>query len=255
MSIEPALKFVSDLPHPNDRGNLLLHFRERGFAVLKNVFQRDSVAAYLEQVKGQVVAGPTPSVPLMLKMDSSVAVWPAKAPRLRHVLRGAFSSWISEPQVALLNPGWLIRPANPDPKIVHDWHKDADHLGVGNIGSYQYPSVVHALMYFTDMTPAHGPTHVIPRSHRDPTLSPFGGAQEEPLLCEKSDVVLWDQRTWHRGAARTVEGLRIMALFSFYPLPINDTPRPMPEAQRAAWLSSTDATDKITFGGPFEPSC
>jgi hypothetical protein len=146
-----------------------------------------------------------------------------------------------------------VKPSKPEPRLVHDWHKDEDHRSLGTINGYQFPRWVHASMSFADMTVEHGPTYVIPRSHRDPNLSPYAGAKEEPMLCGKADAVIWDQRLWHRGSPRMVEGLRIIAIFGFYSVPFA-VPAPMglSPAQKAAYLAAKDPQEKMLFGGPVQ---
>ncbi|MBA3845617.1 MAG: phytanoyl-CoA dioxygenase family protein, partial [Planctomycetes bacterium] len=247
----PALRFVQEPVHPNDEGNILLTLRERGFATISNVFERDSVDGFLAQVTASVTAKETWWHPYEVPEDCALTIHPTRAPRLRQMLRRAFSPIAPGPHVGLVSSGWIVRPHSPDPKVVHDWHKDGDHLVLGcRDGHYDYPSVIHAVMYFTDMTPAHGPTYVIPRSHRDPKLSPHAGTPDEAFLPQKGDVVLWDQRTWHRGSARTVPGLRMMAIHCFYPLPtaINSVPTMSP-AQRQALAAATDPIDQLMYGG------
>ena len=86
-------------------------------------------------------------------------------------------------------------------------------------------------------------------------MSPYSRAERESFLCRKEDVVLWDQRLWHRGTARTVPGLRIFAIFGFYSVPIYGTDRRvMTEAQRRAWLEAPDTSEQVFYGGAFAPS-
>jgi hypothetical protein len=255
-SVVPALKFNTDTQHPNDLGNMLLMFREKGYAIVSNVFERESVDAYVAQLKAIIRKGPEWYIPYEMPLDNPLAIEPARAPRLRTALQTAFAWEREKPAICLAGPSWLIKPSNVDKRLVHDWHKDGDHWGIGAInGGYHYPSWIHAAAYFTDMTLEHGPTFVIPRSHRDPTLSPFDakGFTEEPFLPQKGDVVIWDQRAWHRGSARTVEGLRIMMNFAFFSVPIR-TPQTLKpcEAVRRAYQDATDPQDKMLFGGPFE---
>jgi hypothetical protein len=250
-AIEPSLKFNHDLYHPNDRGNLLLHFREQGFVVLPNVFEPDSVDPFIEQFKTQVVEGKTWNNPLELLTHDPLVVHPAKAPRLLQVLRGTFMPWIDEPHPVLLNPVWLVKPSNPDERLVHDWHKDADHVGLSTLHGYTHPQVIHTAIYFSDMTPEMGPTYVIPRSHRDPNLSPYSGAEEAPLLSRKADVIIWDQRLWHRASARTVPGIRIVGILTFIPAPVQ-APMKRSHAQLEAFKAATSVEEKILFGGPFK---
>jgi len=169
------------------------------------------------------------------------------------LLSGAFHAWIAPPQPALIRSTWLIKPSNPDERLVHDWHKDADHHCVSCAEGYVRPSIVHVGAYFADMTPEHGPTYVIPRSHRDPKASPYNGSQEEPFLCQKQDMLLWDQRTWHRASKRTIEGLRILALFAYYPLHAVGGAINMSSAQREALNNAKDPNEQLLFGGLFKP--
>jgi hypothetical protein len=106
-------------------------------------------------------------------------------------------------------------------------------------------------MYFRDMTVADGPTQVVPGSHVDPALSPYDGSPVESFLPRKQDVVLWDQRLWHRGAPRTAEGDRIFALYGFYALPRFDQNHPvqMPRALAQLWDDATDPRDRLYLGG------
>lgn len=249
----PALRFVQEPVHPNDEGNILLTLREQGFATIGNVFARDSVDAFLAQLTALVRPTGIWWSPLEIPHDTPMSIHPTRAPRLRQLLRRVFNPVTPGPHVGLAPLGWVVRPHDPDPKIVHDWHKDGDHQVVGcRDGHYDYPSFIHAVMYFTDMTPAHGPTYVIPRSHRDPKLSPYAGSAEMPFLPQKGDVVLWDQRTWHRGSARTVPGMRIAAIFCFYPLPTAvDSVPTMSPAQRQALAEATDPVDQLMYGGPW----
>jgi hypothetical protein len=126
---------------------------------------------------------------------------------------------------------------------------------MGSLNGYQYPSWIHISAYFTDITPEQGPTYVVPRSHRDPGISPFDpkGSREEPFLPTKCDVVMWDQRCWHRASPRTIEGLRIMMILPFFSVPIRveQTIKPC-DAVRQAYAEATEPVDKILFGGPFQ---
>lgn len=247
----PALRFVEAPLHPNEEDGILLNLREQGYAILGGVFERDSVDAYVAQLTAAIRPTSMWYAPYEVPLDSPLSIAPARAPRLRSILRRCFGPWW-RPNIGLQQAGWVVRQHDPDPRVVHDWHKDADHEVLAcRDGHYHYPNVIHAVAYFADMSPAHGPTYVIPRSHRDASLSPHGGAREVPFLPGKADVVLWDQRTWHRGSARTIPGYRIAAIFGFYPLPIcTDAPLRLPAAQREA-ARSADPIDQLMFGGPY----
>jgi hypothetical protein len=73
------------------------------------------------------------------------------------------------------------------------------------------------------------------------------------------DVVVWDQRAWHRrgpgggGAAHP----RINAIFGFNSIQTEgsdrDAPYPMHPALARAWLDSADPADQLWFGGKWSP--
>ena len=249
--LTPALQFNETPYHPNDSGNLLLQFREQGFALLRNVFESNSVDAYREQMKSFVVAIDSPNNPLELRCEDPISLYPGRAPRLLQVLRGAFMPWISEPSPVMLHSGWLLRPSNPEEHLVHDWHKDADHVGASCTDGYTHPQLVHTAIYFEDMTPEMGPTYVIPRSHRDPKLSPYAGAAEAPFLPAKGDVVIWDQRLWHRASPRTASGIRILCIYGYCGVPLSSRPMAITPARREAFNSATTGQERLLLGGPF----
>ena len=249
--IEPALRFAESPYHLNDIGNMLLRFRERGYVVLPGVFERGSVDAFREQVEAALVK--TENGRWIMPEDSPLLVWPARAPRIRQALPGALSHATMKPHASMFESAWLVSEPGPPLSADKGWHKDRDHEGMPG-REYHYPRDVHLGIYFTDMTPELGPTEVIPRSHRDLQLSPYSGAPVEPFLCRKEDVVLWDQRLWHRGTPRTVPGMRVFAIFGFYGVPVYGHDRRfMPEAQRRALRDATSDADRVFFGGTFLP--
>ena len=50
----PALRFREDPYDPNRLNNLLLQFRARGYVVLPDLFERESVDPFLEEVLAMV---------------------------------------------------------------------------------------------------------------------------------------------------------------------------------------------------------
>jgi hypothetical protein len=169
------------------------------------------------------------------------------------MLPGSLSAAEMKAHPSMFESAWLISPSGPPLSADKGWHKDRDHEGMPG-REYHFPKDVHLGMYFEDMTAEHGPTEVIPRSHRDPSLSPYSGAKVDPFLCRKEDVALWDQRMWHRGTTRTLDGLRVFAIFGFYAVPIyGPDRREMPEAQHQAWLNAKDRSEQVFYGGPFLP--
>ncbi len=172
-----ALRFIEVPYNENAFGNLLLQFPEQGYVILRDVFEPDSVDLYREQILARVEPTGTPANPYRLRMDDALVLAPARAPRLLAVMRAAFMPWADQPLPVLRHPAWLIKPSNPGSDvIVNDWHKDADFLGTTTRQGYSCPQEITTAIYLEDMTPEHGPTYAIPRSHRDPSLSPHGGA-------------------------------------------------------------------------------
>jgi len=244
-----SLKFVHWPPHDNELENTMLRFREFGFAVIRDVFERDSVDAFDAELRAALVSKPGGGV--TLPDDSSLRVWPARAPRIRAFLDRAFSSDAMHPRASMFEAAWLIQPSAPEQVGPHDnWHKDRGHRG-DPLPGYHYPKDVHVGMYFSDMTLDHGPTQIIAGSHMDQTLSPFKHAPESFLL-RKQDVMLWDQRCWHRGTNRVLPGERIFALYGFYPVPVyHEGQHRMTIAQRDAWKQAATPQDRVYFGGTF----
>ena len=79
MPVEHSLKFTTQLPHINGLENLAAIFRERGFVVLRDVYERDSVDAFDAELRAALVRS-TPDGPARLPDDSSVKIWPSRSP-------------------------------------------------------------------------------------------------------------------------------------------------------------------------------
>jgi hypothetical protein len=248
--MESSLRFNADPYHVNMVETYLLDFREQGFVTLPGMFTPESVDAFRAEVEALLVK--TPEGRWTLPRDSHLLLAPTYAPRLRQILPGALSGHRMQPHPSLFESAWLISTAD-EPKGAWHWHKDRGHAEAQHT-EYHYPDEVHVGMYFEDMTYESGPTRCIPRSHRDGSLSPHAGTQPATFLPRKTDMVLWDQRLWHRGMPRTLPGFRIFALFGFYAVPAYGArPWTMPEAQRRAWVEAADPVDRVLYGGTFSP--
>ena len=251
MPTQHTLKFNSAPFHANQIENAMLHFREFGFAVISDVFERESVDAFDAEVRAALVRNSSGIA--SLPADSSLKVWPTRAPRIRQILAPALTGDSMQQRSAMFEVAWLISPskptqANPD----EHWHKDRNHRGSGLPG-YHYPKDIHIGMYFADMTLDLGPTQMVAGSHMNATLSPYANPEKvKTFLIQKQDVVLWDQRAWHRGTHRIVPGERIFALFGFYSVPVyHDGQHRMSPAQHKAMLEATDPEDRVLYGGVF----
>ena len=247
--MEPSLKFVEE-PYPlRHLGNLLAQFRAKGFVVLPNVFERDSVDGFRQEVEAAVVKNPGGR--LELPEDRPELVYPPRAPRIRAPLCGALSPSQIATKASVFETAWLISQSG---EMTDDWHKDRQH-DVGMPGNeYHYPLGVHLGIYYRDMEDIEdGPTAVVPRSHQDQSLNPYNGSAQELFLARKEDVVMWDQRLWHRANSRQKEGWRIFTIYGFYAVqafqgyPI----RQMAKALAQAWIESKGTADEVFYGGAF----
>ena len=247
--MEPSLKFVEE-PYPlRHLGNLLAQFRAKGFVVLPNVFERESVDGFRQEVEAAVVKNQGGR--LELPEDRPELVYPLRAPRIRAPLCGALSPSQIATKASVFETAWLISQSG---EMTDDWHKDRQH-DVGMPGQeYHYPLGVHLGIYYRDMEDIEdGPTAVVPRSHQDQSLNPYNGSAQELFLARKEDVVMWDQRLWHRANSRQKEGWRIFTIYGFYAVqafqgyPI----RQMPKALAQAWIESKGTADEVFYGGAF----
>lgn len=254
--MKASLEFVEEPFSEELVGSMLQEFREKGYVVLREVFARDSVDRFLNDVLGSLIPGNDGQ--LTVPPDSRLYVWPTRAPRLRQLLSPALSHAKSMKRSASLYAvNWHVLPEQEHQHANEVWHLDLDPEGMPD-GGYHFPREIHVGMYFSDMTPALGPTEVVPGSHRNPQeLSPFRpkfrSDQAELFACAKEDVILWDQRLWHRATRRTVPGYRVFAVFGFYTLPADrHKPRKMPAAQHAAWQAATSPAERAFYGGGFD---
>ena len=247
--MEPSLKFVEE-PYPlRHLGNLLAQFRAKGFVVLPNVFERESVDGFRQEVEAAVVKNQGGR--LELPEDRPELVYPLRAPRIRAPLCGALSPSQIATKASVFETAWLISQSG---EMTDDWHKDRQH-DVGMPGNeYHYPLGVHLGIYYRDMEDIEdGPTAVFPRSHQDQSLNPYNGSAQELFLARKEDVVMWDQRLWHRANSRQKEGWRIFTIYGFYAVqafqgyPI----RQMAKALAQAWIESKGTADEVFYGGAF----
>ena len=243
----PSLEFSEEPYGPNQLGNILAQFRARGFAVLPAVFKRDSVDAFREEVEAAVEKDEDGR--LFLPDDCMEMVWPLRAPRLRAPLQGALSPSQMAPQVSVFETSWLVRESGD---MRGDWHKDREQEGMPG-QEYHYPLCVHLGIYYRDMEPEDGPTGVIPGSHQDQKLNPYNGSREELFLAKKEDVVMWDQRLWHRAHGRSKPGLRVFSIYGFHAVQAFQAYklRQMPRSLANAWVDAKGTEDEVFYGGAY----
>ena len=143
--MQPSLKFI-ETPYPSSHlGNLLAQFRAKGYVVLPNVFKRESVDKFRQEVESAIVK--TQDGHFELPDDRPELVYPLKAPRIRDPLSLALSPSQMAPKISVFETAWLISESG---KNLGGWHKDRQHEGMPS-REYHYPLAVHLGIYYRDI--------------------------------------------------------------------------------------------------------
>jgi len=69
-----------------------------------------------------------------------------------------------------------------------------------------------------DFTLESGATTIVPGSaskRRPPNMDEIGSTETIPIECKAGSIVVWDGRTWHDNAVRTIEGDRAVLHVSY----------------------------------------
>lgn len=246
----PALEFVDELYSPQELQNLTHFFREQGYVVLPDLLKRETVDCFTRQLEAIMFYD---GISWRLPDDAPHYVHPANTPRGAQVLPETLSRSVAKPLPAL-HTTMIILQKGADDSYIPDWHKDREPDGMPP-GEYHWPLDVFLGFYLEDMTDDHGPTLVLPGSHRDPSITPWDGKTEPVAIhCRKQDALLLDQRTWHRGTSRKVTGNRYLMIYGYYAMPhFYGSTFKMPRAQRHAWLEAKTMKERVLYGGPFAP--
>ena len=145
---EPTLRFVEEPYEPAHVEQLEAEFRDRGFVLLPDVFERVSVAPFRAAVQKKLRNLGTWDLP----SDAAERVLPALAPRLRRFLPRLLSPPMPPqhggvPATAqIFEMGWDAC-AGAEPSPAGGWHFDRGGQGSAGDGHYIYPEAVHAAMY------------------------------------------------------------------------------------------------------------
>ncbi|MGC4119695.1 MAG: phytanoyl-CoA dioxygenase family protein [Myxococcales bacterium] len=247
---QPALRFVENRYSDSEVEQMMRQFRDRGWVILPDVLERESVDPFVAQLEGLLVhVGTKYTIP----DDTPHYLHGLFAPRARQVLPVSLSASAAQP-LPSLHTTILVIQANGDASDVPTWHKDRAPDGMPG-QEYHYPLDVFLAYYFEDMTDEHGPTQVIPGSHRDVTMTPqTPGVPVDSIYCRKQDALLIDQRTWHRGTPRSVAGTRFLFVYGLCAVPhFYGSNFQMPRVQRRAWMNARNVRDRVLLGGPFAP--
>lgn len=250
------LRFVSEALSVEENAELVATFRRQGWCCLRNVFRRDTVAEFRQQILSKLQPPGTNSR-WTVPSDAPELVAPVLAPRIR-----AFIPQLLTPahprgdpsHVQLFELAWQ---GEPGPLEAQGWHRDRSGGAIvsGDASTpeedcYRFPEAVHCTAYYRDMDidsagPAPGSTEILSGSHLDascprPTSGIVGGWQAAledcnadvtthvPTECfapRAEDVIVWDQRLWHRRGAFVPHGSpddrRLMSIFGFHQTQVN----------------------------------
>ena len=194
-----SLRFVTG-EYPAALTEALCHeLKVRGFCVLPDVYERDSVTAFEAVIRSKAGPGALFDVhaqPITsdnekrwwLPNDAPELVEPIRAPRIRSFLKRALIP-AKEPRskIQVFEAAWLVDPGDGP----GHWHQDYPHSGEPGqkLEHYLYPENIYVACYFRDMAVADGPTQVIPGSHVVSSVSPvFSQRMEFRRLYMYSDI-------------------------------------------------------------------
>ena len=110
---------------------------------------------------------------------------------------------------------WITGPGRPDQQLHADWQPlelPEDVMADARVRIPVYISTAH--FYLDDLTEELGPTRFVPGSHRAGRApngdSAWHGRQEQSILCNAGDVVIFRSEVWHRGTANTSDRVRFL---------------------------------------------
>jgi hypothetical protein len=246
----PKAKFIEELYDENQLHQMVFEFQEKGYTILPNVFERESVKEFKAQLEEiMYFNGNAYTIPDNLPhyMHSILA------PRCRQILPFALSHSVTKAIPALHTSIFVIETDEMRGQYAPDWHKDREPDGMPG-KEYHYPKDVFIGFYFEDIDEDQGPTQIIPGSHRDNSLLPNIDAPVESIHLRMEDALLLDQRAWHRGVARKAPGTRFVFVYGMYAMPHHyGTTFQMPRIQMKHWMHAKSLKDRVFFGGPFAP--
>lgn len=247
---QPALDFIQESYDEETVRSLIEDFQKKGYAVLPNLFKRETVDPFLQQLQEAVYFN---GLEYRIPDDSLLHVWAAQAPRVRQILTPALTHTVAAALPSLCNTMWIIAP-HDRPDLVPAWHKDREPDGMPG-KEYHYPIDVFVGFYFEDLTLEKGPLKVIPGSHWDTRITPHTNHPHEIVYSKKEDGLLLDQRIWHCGVPRTVPGLRFLVVYAYYLVPVHyGRVHIMPRIQREIWMRQRSRRDLAFWGGTFHPT-
>ena len=244
-----SLRYNQNLFPDSEIKKLIHQFKQKGFVILPNVFERESVKKFKTELEEIMFHN---GISYTIPDNSPHYMAGALAPRGRQILPHSLSDSIAKPMPSI-HTTIIVIETDKTNGYAPDWNKDRQPDGMPG-KEYHFSSDVFLAFYFEDITEEHGPTQIIPGSHQDNTLNPYNDSKVESILLNMEDALLIDQRAWHRGISRKAPGTRFVIVYGMYALPQHyGTTFQMPHAQIHHWMNADNLNDRVYFGGPFAP--
>lgn len=245
----PKAKFIEELYSESEVKRMVEEFQEKGYTILPNVFERESVKEFKVQLEELMYFN---GISYTLPDDTMHYIYGAMAPRGRQFLPQLLSPSVAQP-IPSIHTTIIVIETDETRGYAPEWHKDRQPDGMPG-AEYHYPQDVFLGYYFEDIDENHGPTQIIPGSHRDVTLNPYNGAPVESIFLNMEDALMLDQRTWHRGVSRKAPGTRFLIVYGMYAMPHHYlTTFQMPRIQRDLWMKTKNLKERVYLGGSFAP--
>ena len=245
----PSIEFNTTLYNQNEIKSMISQFQDKGYVVLPDVLERESVAPFVDELNEIMYFD---GIKYTIPDDAQHYIECLKAPKVQQVLPFSLSHSQAKPYPSLHTTIIIIETDETRGEYAPGWHKDREPEGMPS-QSYHYPLDVFVAFYFEDITDEHGPTLIVPGSHRDANLT-YNNSESEAIHLRKEDALLIDQRAWHRGSPRTAPGTRFLIVYGLYALPhFYGATFHMPLSQRREWLNAEKMKDRVLMGGPFAP--
>lgn len=266
------LRFVPDLYSDAVIQNFVQAFRDDGYAILPDVFQRETVAPFRASLLSKLRPSENATHGLTLEAGAAEQFEPLCAPRIRQVLRYVLAPSHGgrgphDLPSAQLFEASLHRNQAPEGFLEpQGWHRDRGGHPAGEGRSYGFPEAAHVAAYFRDMIPGvSGATEIIEGSHRDGSTSPQASPGRRVAFdLRAQDVAVYDQRCYHRRGpftARDKDDVRIFLNSGFIQnqrwLRQERGVASIPAALAKLWLQAAvdgNAEETMLLGGQYSPA-
>ena len=205
-------KFNINIYTNDELKTLASSFQGKDYIICSDVFKRESVKEFENELEEITYFN---DLSYTISNNSPLYITTVTVPRGRQVLPYVLSFTVAKPMPALHSSIFIIETEEMRGKYAPEWHKDRQPDGIpGN--EYHFPLDVFFAFYFEDIDNNHRPTQIIPGSHRDATPLSNTEALVESIHLQMEDVLLTDQRAWHRGVSGKDPDPRFVFVYGMY---------------------------------------